>query len=97
MFGDGPITLQIKNKIMQKADAKCSSVFLDSHRKSQQNLLDYGTQAGLVNHAYFEIYFLPLLRPAKGEKSEAHNVYDLTEMNDGGVLSTHYIKLDVTF
>ena len=57
----------------------------------------YGSEVTLLWQSYFNKNILPKIKPAIGEKANAHNLFKLTVANDGQMLIKMYTELDLTF
>ena len=72
-----------KMEIMQQAVAKCPKISVASMGVQIPSLLDSGSEVSLIRHSYFKEHLLPKIEIPTGEKSEAHNLFNLTAANDG--------------
>ena len=61
------------------------------------SLLDSGSQVTLIRQSFFEQEILPHIKPADGEKANAHQLFQLTAANDGKLLISMYVELDLDF
>ena len=59
-------------------------------------LLDSGSQVILMQQAYFDKYFEPILGSAKGEFAEAPNLFNLIAANKESLPLTRNVELDET-
>ena len=91
------ILAETKIKIMQCAVAKCLKVCISAHGIQIPSLLDSGSEVTLPQQLYFDQHLLPKIKPATGEKADAHNLFKLTVANDGQMPIKMYTKLDLTF
>ena len=83
-------------EIMQHAVAKCPKVCISAHRIQIPSLLDSGSEVTLLWQSYFDQHILPKIKPATGEKANAHCLFKLTVANDGQMPIKMYIELDLT-
>ena len=84
-------------EIMQWAVAKCPKVCISAHRIQIPSLLDSGSEVTLLQQSYFDQHILPKIKPATGEKANAHCLFKLTVANDEQMPINMYTKLDLTF
>ena len=77
------ILAETKTEIMQHAVAKCPKVCISTHGIHIPSLLDSGSEVALLWQSYFDKHILPKIKPAIGEKANAHNLFKLTVANDG--------------
>ena len=86
-----------KIEIMQQAVARCPIISVASMGVLTPSLLDSGSKVSLIRHSYFKEHLLPKIEMPMGEKSGAHNLFNLTAANDGQLPIRKDIKLDVNF
>ena len=86
-----------KMEIVQQAVARCPKISLVSMGVQIPSLLNSGSKVSLIRHSYFKEHLLPKIEMPMGEKSEAHNLFNLTASNDGQLPIRKYIELDVNF
>ena len=67
---------------MQWAVAKCLQVCISTHEIQIPSLLDSGNKVTLLWQSYFNKHILPKIKPAIGEKADAHTLFKLTVAND---------------
>ena len=91
------ISAETKMKIMQRAVAKCPKVCISAHGIQIPSLLDSSSEVTLLWQSYFDQHILPKIKPATGEKADAHSLFKLTVANDGQMPIKMYTKLDLTF
>ena len=91
------ILAETKMEIMQRAVAKCPKVCISAHRIQIPSLLDSGSEVTLLQQSHFEQHILPKIKPATGEKADAHCLFKLTVANDGHMPIKMYTELDLTF
>ena len=91
------ISTETKIKIMQCAVAKCPKVCISAHGIQIPSLLDSGSEVKLLQQSYFDQHILPKIKPATGEKANAHSLFKLTVANDGQMPIKMYMELDLTF
>ena len=91
------ILAETKMEIMQHAVVKCPKVCISAHRIQIPSLLDSGSEVTLLQQSYFDQHILPKIKPATGEKADAHCLFKLTVANDGQMLIKMYTKLDLKF
>ena len=91
------ISAEMKMEIMQHAVAKCPKVCISAHGIQIPSLLDSGSEVTLLRQSYFDQYILPKIKPATGEKADAHCLFKLTVANDGQMPIKMYTELDLTF
>ena len=91
------ILAETKMEIMQHAVAKCPKVCISTHRIQIPSLLDSGSEVTLLWQSYFDQHILPKIKPATGEKADAHCLFKLTVANDGQIPIKMYTELDLTF
>ena len=82
---------------MQRAVAECPKVCINAHGIQIPSLLDSGSEVTLLRQSYFEQYILPKIKPATGEKADAHSLFRLTVANDGQMPISMYTELDINF
>ena len=61
------------------------------------SLLDSGSQVTLIHQSFFEQEILPHVEPSDGEKAKAHQLFQLTAANNGKLLVSMYVELDLDF
>ena len=61
------------------------------------SLFDSGSKVTLTHQHYFEQEILPHNIPSSREKSEAHQLFQLTAPNNGKLSMSIYIELDLDF
>ena len=86
-----------KMEIMQQAVPRCIKISVASMGVQIPSLLDSGSKVSLIRHSYFEEHLLPKIEMPMGEKSEAHNLFNLTAANDGQLPIRKCIKLNIYF
>ena len=91
------ILAETKMEIMQCAVAKCPKVCISAHGIQIPSLLDSGSEVTLLRQSYFDQHILPKIKPATGEKADAHCLFKLTVANDGQMPIKMYTELDLTF
>ena len=91
------ILAETKMEIMQHAVAKCPKVCISAHGIQIPSLLDSGSEVTLLRQSYFDQHILPKIKPATGEKADAHCLFKLTVANDGQMPIKMYTELDLTF
>ena len=91
------ILAEPKMEIMQHAVAKCPKVCISTHGIQIPSLLDSSSEVTLLWQSYFDQHTLPKIKPATGEKADAHCLFKLTVANDGQMLIKMYTELDLTF
>ena len=91
------ILAETRMEIMQQAVAKCPKVCISAHRIQIPSLLDSGSEVTLLWQSYFNQHILPKIKPATGEKADAHSLFKLTVANDGQMPIKMYTELDLTF
>ena len=91
------ILAETKMEIMQCAVAKCPKVCISAHGIQIPSLLDSSSEVTLLWQSYFDQHILPKIKPATGEKANAHCLFRLTVANDGQMPIRMYTKLDLTF
>ena len=82
---------------MQCAVAKCPKVCINAHGIQIPSLLDSSSEVTLLRQSYFEQHILPKIKPATGEKADAHCLFKLTVANDGQMPIKMYTELGLTF
>ena len=73
------------------------SVEMGCGRKVISSLLDSGSQVTLICQSFFEQEILPHIKAADGEKANAHQLFQLTAVNNGKLPVSMYVKLDLDF
>ena len=91
------ILVQDKMEIKQHAVAKCPKISVASMGVQIPSLLNSSSEVSLIGHSYFKEHLLPKIEMPTGEKSEAHNLFNLTAANDGQLPVRKYIELDINF
>ena len=66
------ISLETKQRVIQRAISNCSMVTLNIQGKEVPSLLDSGSMVTLIREVYFEKNILPLLKTSPGELTKAH-------------------------
>ena len=66
-------------------------------RKKIPSLLDSGSQVTLICQSFCEQEILPHIKPSDGEKAKAHQLFQLTAANNGKLLVSMYVELDLDF
>ena len=77
------MSLETKQRVMQRAISNCPLVTLDIQGKGVPFLLDLGSMVTLIWEGYFEKNILPLLKTSPGELTEAHSLFRLSAANNG--------------
>ena len=77
------VSLETKQRVMQRAVSNCPSVTLDVQGKGVPFLLDLGSMVTLVREGYFEKNILPLFKTSAGELTEDHSLFRLSAANNG--------------
>ena len=90
------VSAQDKIEVMQRALATCPRINMGCGRKVIPSLLDSGSQVTLICQSFFEQEILPHIKPADGEKAEAHHLFQLTAANNGKLPISMYVVC-VTF
>ena len=91
------ILAKTKMEIMQRVVAKCPKVCISAHGIQIPSLLDSGSEVTWLPQSYFDQHILPKIKPATGEKANAHCLFKLTVANDGQMPIKMYTELDLTF
>ena len=91
------VSAQVKIEVMQRAVATCLRINMGCGRKVIPSLLDSGSQVTLIHQSFFEQGILPHIKPADGEKAEAHQLFQLTAANNGKLSISMYVELDLDF
>ena len=91
------ILAKTKMEIVQCAVAKCPRVSISAHGIQIPSLLDSSSKVTLLRQSYFEQHILPKIKPATGEKLDAHGLFKLTVANIGQMPIKMYTELDLTF
>ena len=89
------ISLETKQRIMQRAMSGCPKVTLDVMGKGVPSFLDSGSMVTLIWEGYFEKNILPLLKSSSGELSEAHSLFKLSAANNSTILVSRYLEADI--
>ena len=72
-------------------DSKTSS--LENKWVQISSLLDSGSEVSLICHSYFKEHLLPRIETPKGEKADAHTLFNLMVANDGQLPMKTYVEL----
>ena len=96
-LNNASILAETKIEIVQHAVAKCPKVYISAHGIQISSLLDSGIKVTLLWQSNFNKHILPKIKPATGEKADAHNLFKLTVANDGQMPIKMYTKLDLIF
>ena len=91
------ILAETKMEIMQHAVAQCPKVCISARGIQIPSLLDSSSKVTLLRQLYFDQHILPKIKPATGEKADAHCLFKLTVANDGQIPIKMYTELDLTF
>ena len=91
------VSAQVKIEVMQRAMATYPRINMGCGRKVIPSLLDSGSQVTLICQSFFEQEILPHIKPADGEKAEAHQLFQLTAANNGKLPVSMYVELDSDF
>ena len=91
------VSAQVKLDVMQRAVPAHPNVNMGCGRKRIPSLLDSGSQVILICQHYFESEILPHIGPSCGEKTDAHQLFQLTAGNKGRFPVSMYVKLDLDF
>ena len=91
------ILAETNMEVMQRAVAKCPKVCISAHGIQIPSLLDSSSEVTLLQQSYFDQHILPKIKPATGEKADAHCLFKLTVANDGQMPIKMYTELDLTF
>ena len=91
------VSAQVKIEVMQRAVATCPKINMGCGRKVIPSLLDSGSQVTLICQSFFEQEILPHIKPADGEKANAHQLFQLTAANNGKLPVSMYVELDLDF
>ena len=91
------VSAQVKIEVMQRAMATCPKINMGCGRKVIPSLLDSGSQVTLIRQSFFEQEILPHIKPADGEKANAHQLFQLTAANNGKLPISMYVELDLDF
>ena len=89
------VSAQIKIEVMQRAMATCPKIDMGCGRKRIPLLPDSGSQVTLIFQSYFKQEILPHIRPSGGEKAESCQLFQLTAANNGRLLMSMYVELDL--
>ena len=89
------VSLETKQRVMQRAISNCPSVTLDVQGKGVLSLLDSGSMVTLVQEGYFEKNILPLLKTSASELTEAHSLFRLSAANNGAMPVSRYFAADI--
>ena len=71
------ILAKTRMEIMQCAVAKCPKVCTSTHGIQMPSLLDSSSEVTLLRQSYFDQHILPKIKPATGEKANAHCLFKL--------------------
>ena len=85
------VSAQVKIEVMQRAMATCPKINMGCGRKVIPSLLDSGSQVTLICQSFFEQEILPHIKPADGEKANAHQLFQLTAANNGKLPVSMYV------
>ena len=77
------ISAQTNISIMQQTVAKCPKVSISSKEVQIPSFLDSGSKVSLICQSYFIEHLLPRIETPMGEKTDAHELFNLTAANDG--------------
>ena len=91
------VSAQVKIEVMQRAMATCPRINMGCGRKVIPSLLDSGSQVTLICQSFFKQEILHHIKPADGEKAEAHQLFQLTVANNGKLPTSMYVELDLDF
>ena len=91
------VSAQVKLEVMQRAMATCPKINMGCGRKVIPSLLDSGSQVTSIHQSFFEQEILPHIKPADGEKAEAHQLFQLTAANNRKLPISMYVELDLDF
>ena len=91
------VSAQVKIEVMQRAMATCPKINMGCGRKVIPYLLNSGSQVTLICQSFFEQEILPHIKPADGEKANAHQLFQLTAANNGKLPISIYVELDLDF
>ncbi|MEE8208622.1 MAG: reverse transcriptase family protein, partial [Nitrosomonadaceae bacterium] len=91
------ISLETKYSVMQQAVATCPAVCLKVGEQLIPSLLDSGSQVTLLRESYFREYILPLVEYPKGEKSMAHELFNITGISEASITALNYFEIDFEF
>ena len=91
------VSAQVKIEVMQRAMATCPKINMGCGRKVIPSLLDSGSQVTLIHQSFFEQEILPHIKPSDGEKTKAHQLFQLTAANNGKLPVSMYVELDLDF
>ena len=72
-------------------------VCISAHGIQIPSLLDSGSEVTLLSQSYFDQHILPKIKPATGEKTNAHSLFKLTVANGGQMPIKMYTELDLPF
>ena len=89
------MSLETKQRVMQRAMSNCPTVTLDVQGKGVPSLLDPGSMVTLIWEGYFEKNILPLLKASSGEFSEAHSLFKLSAPNNSMMPVLKYFEVDI--
>ena len=70
---------------------------ISAHGIQIPSLLDSGSEVTLLQWSYFDQHILSKIKPATGEKADAHNLFKLMVANDGQMPIKIYTELHFTF
>ena len=91
------VSAKVKIEVMQRAMVTCPKINMGCGRKLIPSLLDSGSQVTLIHQSFFEEEILPHIKPADGEKANAHQLFQLTAANNGKLPVSMYVELDLDF
>ena len=91
------VSLETKQRIMQRAVSSCPKVTLNGEGKGVPFLLDSGSMVTLIWEGYFEKNILPLLKASLGELSEAHSLFRLSAANNSAMPVSKCFDTDIEF
>ena len=91
------VSAQIKIEVMQRAVATWPKVNMRCRRKRIPSLLDSGSQVTLICQSFFKQEILLHIKPSNGEKTEAHQLFQLTAANNGKLPISMYVGFDLDF
>ena len=83
--------------MIQRAMATSPRINVECGRKMIPSLLDSGSQVTLICQSFFKQEILSHIKPSDGEKAKAHQLFQLTAANNGKLLISMYVELDLDF
>ena len=89
------MSLETKQRVMQRAMSNCPSVTLDIQDKGVPSLMDSGSMVTLIQERFFEKNILPLLKSSLGELTEAHSLFRLSTANNGVMPVSRYFEANI--